>query len=124
MRGVDDGTRTCAKCGHTIAPRGGRPPRFCAVCGVPLPHVLVQVRHQFAPPERPIGLAVAALVLGTISFTPACGLPVGIVAVLLGIAARRRIARSDQALSGSGLAAVGIILGAIGAVLQIVWVSH
>jgi hypothetical protein len=76
-------------------------------------------------PARPMpvpgdrrGLAIASLVLGIISLCGAifwfCGGPLAIVAVVLGVLSRNSSARS--------MATAGIILGAIGIVLAIVFV--
>ncbi len=64
------------------------------------------------------GLAIASLVLGIISLCGAifwfCGGPLAIVAVVLGVLSRNSTAR--------GMATAGIILGAIGILLAIVFV--
>ena len=64
------------------------------------------------------GKAVAALVCGIISLI-IFGIILGVVAVVLGIMARKEIA-ADPNLEGDGMALAGIITGAIGAVLAVV----
>ena len=67
-------------------------------------------------------LAIVSLILGIIS-VPALGcfgcggLVFGVAAFITGLVARRRIAESQGAETGKGLALVGIILGAIGALV-------
>jgi hypothetical protein len=80
------------------------------------------------PPAAPKneGLAVGALVCGIIGalcgLAGVCGVVIAPVGIGLGISARRRIARSNGALKGEGMALAGIILGAIGTVVSIVWI--
>jgi hypothetical protein len=78
-----------------------------------------------APPPaeaRPVAATVApraalSVILGVLSLM--CGGPlVGIIAIALGVSARRQIADSKGSLSGSGAAAVGIMLGVLGAVIH------
>jgi hypothetical protein len=66
------------------------------------------------------GKATAALVTGIASLVLSwcCGLGLaGIVAVVLGVRARKEIAASGGAQQGDGLALGGIVTGAIAAVL-------
>lgn len=51
------------------------------------------------------GLAIAALVLGVIGGS--------LIAIVLGLVARRRIKRSEGRLTGNGLATAGIVLGVV-----------
>jgi hypothetical protein len=67
--------------------------------------------------------AVAALVLGVFSlaglvFPPMLGL--GIAAIVIGWAARRRIARSGAAVKGYRIAVAGLVLGVLGSLLSLV----
>jgi hypothetical protein len=70
---------------------------------------------------RKPGKAVASLVCGIISLF-ILGPILGIVAIVLGVLARKEIA-ADPSLDGAGLALAGIITGAIGAVLAIVLIA-
>jgi hypothetical protein len=71
------------------------------------------------PPPRPVPTpAVLSLVFGILSLLCA-GFLSGIPAVVLGIVARRRIAASNGALAGQGLAIGGLVTGAIGSVLTL-----
>ncbi|WP_298458743.1 DUF4190 domain-containing protein [uncultured Cellulomonas sp.] len=78
-------------------------------------------------PARPSGLAVAALVVGIVSLL-VCWVPVvnavsivgGIVAVVLGILALRKLTAGRP---GKGFAVTGIVLGAVSALVAIaIWV--
>lgn len=86
--------------------------------------------QRFAPPggagapgaasgeRRTSGKAIAALVTGILSLLIA-GILLGLVAVALGVMARREIAAQPQ-LGGSGMALAGMITGALGFVLAVV----
>jgi hypothetical protein len=74
-----------------------------------------------APPERATTTvaprAALAVVLGVLSLM--CGGPVvGIIAIALGVSARRQIADSGGSLSGNGAAAIGIMLGILGTIIH------
>jgi predicted RNA-binding Zn-ribbon protein involved in translation (DUF1610 family) len=103
--------RVCVRCGQVTTPRNGRVPHFCANCG----QILDPGR---APRARNAGSAVASLVLGCVAFVPICGFPVGLFAIALGGAAKQQIKRSAGQVAGNGMATLGIVLGAVGAVIQ------
>jgi hypothetical protein len=72
------------------------------------------------------GMAVAALICGICAVVlwlcyAVPGLVLGPIAFFLGLSSRRRIAASGGALTGSGLALAGIITGAIGFGLAILY---
>ena len=71
--------------------------------------------------RRKPGKAIASLVCGIISLF-ILGPILGVVAIVLGVMARKEIA-ADPSLDGAGLALAGIITGAIGAVLAIVLIA-
>lgn len=77
--------------------------------------------NDMKPPTD--GLAVGALVTGLVSIALGCFYGIGLlaspVAIGLGIAARRRIARSQGTVGGRGLATAAIALGALGTLLLI-----
>lgn len=89
-----------------------------------------------APPPSPYGgpspygsriegTAVGSLVCGILAvvFVILCvGLILGVIAVVLGIGASRKIDRSGGALQGRGLAIAGQVLGWIGIGLSAVWI--
>ena len=66
-------------------------------------------------PARTSGKAVAALVLGLLSFC--ASILTGIPAIIYGILSLQDIGRSKGRLRGSGLAVTGIVLGTLGMVL-------
>lgn len=69
------------------------------------------------------GKAIASLVTGLVGLlTICCGFLVvsSIVALVLGILARKEIQRSNGALKGDGMALTGIITGIVGIILVIV----
>jgi hypothetical protein len=74
-----------------------------------------------AEARRKPGKAVASLVCGIISLF-ILGPILGVVAIVLGVMARKEI-EGDPNLEGAGLALAGIITGAIGAVLAIVLIA-
>ena len=69
------------------------------------------------------GLAVAAMVVGIVSFVLACGYGVGLlgspVALVMGRVSMKRIDRSGGQLGGRGMAQAGFIMGIIGTVLLV-----
>lgn len=81
--------------------------------------------YQSGPP-RTSQLAVWSMVTGIIAIVlgliGACGVIFGPVALGLGIPAKRQTAASHGQLKGGGMATAGIVLGAIGAVISIVWI--
>lgn len=70
------------------------------------------------------GMAVAALVLGILSiilcFAPFVGLGMGIVALCLGVSAKKRLPAGEQGMATAGVV-LGIIGIIIGAIVSIVW---
>jgi hypothetical protein len=64
------------------------------------------------------GMAVFSLVLGVLSFF--CSIFTGIPAIICGHIARARVANSNGALAGGGLAIVGLILGYLSVLFAIV----
>lgn len=75
--------------------------------------------------QRTSGKAIAALVLGIVSIF-AFGFIAGVIAIILGVLARKEI-DADPSLGGRGLATAGLVLGIIGIVLWalvlVVWVA-
>src|SRR5688500_14354283 len=94
----------CANCGGEVAEQAP----MCPACGHPRRPTGVAV----AGVRRTDGGAVASLVLGIAGFIM-CPLIPHIVAIPLGISARKRIA-ADPGLDGEGMAKAGVIMGAAG----------
>ena len=72
-------------------------------------------QDQTQRPALPKGLSVASMVLGICSLVfwyPVIGLALAIVAVVLAITARKRIAQATY--SGAGIAMAGLVTGIIG----------
>ena len=67
-----------------------------------------------APPA-----ATAALLLGLCSLMPMLGLPLGILAVILGRRANAQIMQSRGELAGRGMAAAGTVLGVFGIMISV-----
>jgi VIT1/CCC1 family predicted Fe2+/Mn2+ transporter len=68
------------------------------------------------PPPTAIGnnqKAIVSMVLGIISIF-CCGFVLGIVAIVLGLIARKEIAASSGLQGGSGFAIAGIVTGVLG----------
>jgi hypothetical protein len=84
--------------------------------------------NPYAPPNlsgaaQPVaagtnGLAIAAFVLGLVGWLVCVG---SLLAVIFGSIARNQIRRSGDRQQGAGMATAGIILGAIGLVLWLVY---
>ena len=81
------------------------------------------VSYQPPPPgaQASQGLAIGALICGIASIVFFCvwwlSIPLGIVAVVLAVMAKGKIARGEA--GGAGLARAGMICGIIGAVLSL-----
>jgi Domain of unknown function (DUF4190) len=67
---------------------------------------------------RTEGKAIASLVCGIVGFI-ILGVVLGVVAIVLGVRARRVIAASAGALKGAGLAMAGIVLGVVDIIVGI-----
>lgn len=94
--------------------------------GYGAPYGQIPPGYGFAAAPTNSGMAVGALVCGIASFPMMLlcgifGLPMPIVAVILGILGKREIASSGGTKTGDGMALAGIILGAIGIVLMILF---
>lgn len=64
--------------------------------------------------RAPSGLAIASMVVGIVGICMyPLGVPAGIVAIILGIVALRKI-KADDSISGDGFAWAGIVTGAVG----------
>ena len=77
----------------------------------------------YTPPGPPTdGMAITSLVLGIVAFPGICcwGIPgviLGVVAIILGRMALRRIRAAGGAIGGRGLAQAGWICGLVAAIL-------
>ena len=74
-------------------------------------------------PPKTAGKAIASMVTGLVGLlTICCGFLVvsSIVALVLGILARKEIRNSNGALKGDGMALAGIITGVIGIVMVVI----
>jgi hypothetical protein len=114
---VPGSARKCARCGRSIAPRREGPACYCPVCGFRLTPLHVEVNLALTGAPKTAATAIAALVFGLLAFIPMCGVPLGLVAIGLGISAGQRISVSGGRLGGQGLAVAGIVLGVIGCLL-------
>lgn len=82
----------------------------------------------YAGPPRNDRQATTSLVLGILSTTLCIGwigAIMAIVAIVIGLQSRKRIAGSNGTLTGAGMALAGVICGAVGLVLSIgftVWI--
>lgn len=81
-----------------------------------------------APPQsRPLGsgLAIAALVLGILAlltfWTVFGGILLGLIAIVLGVIALRRVRKGIAA--GRGMAIAGVILGTLGLLGSLLWIA-
>lgn len=123
----------CSKCGAWIDNNAA----FCPSCGnipaarqpvpvyQPVVHYVQPVQHYAQPvpraPRKPMGLAVASLVLGLVCMVFGwCFLPVGIICALVGfILGLVSIIKRDD---GRGMAVAGVILSAIFIALSVIFI--
>ena len=88
---------------------------------MPPPAAPGPVNYGPPSPSQNTGLAVGSLICGIISVVTFCfwfiSIPLGIIAIVLAVVARGKIARGEA--GGSGLAKAGLITGIIGALLSL-----
>lgn len=74
-----------------------------------------------AQPQGNSVMAIISLVTGILGVL-CCGSWIfAIAAIVLGVLARKEIAESGGAKSGAGMAMAGLILGAVGIVISVIW---
>lgn len=95
----------CMNCGQELVPEA----KFCGNCGAPVPG-RAPVPGIIRTHSKSSGLAIASMVLG-ISGIVTYGLT-GIIGLIMGIIALRKINRSQGELEGKGFAIAGIATGA------------
>ncbi|SDK61813.1 protein of unknown function [Glycomyces sambucus] len=102
-------------------PTSPEPQRYPPAPAPPPPYVVgpYPPPYGYYPPPRPVnGMAIAAMVLGIIGV---CN-PVGVLGLIFGMVARRRIAETGEA--GDGFATTGIVLGWIGTASIVFWILY
>jgi hypothetical protein len=78
--------------------------------------------YSGAAQPKTSGLAIASLVTGILGIFPCCTIGIlGILGVVFGIMARKNIEQSNGAQKGAGLARAGLICGAVGIALGIIY---
>jgi len=73
-------------------------------------------------PDKAGGMAIAALVLGILSFC-CCGMIAGIPAFIIGYIENGKINRGESSEKGKWMALVGIVMGIISLVMTCLWVA-
>jgi uncharacterized protein DUF4190 len=112
----------CPSCGYAPGPAGpATPPTAPPTYGYPGQPPAAQTWAPNPPPSAPAptgtnGLATGALVCGLLGF---CFMPLAIVAIILGVSAKRQIRETRQ--GGDGLATAGIVLGLIEVAIGIIF---
>lgn len=80
----------------------------------------------YGGPPRQNQLALWSMIVGIVaavlSLIGACGAIFGPVAIGLAIPGRRRVAASQGAEKGAGMATAGLVLGVVATVLSVVWI--
>lgn len=101
----------CSKCGKLMEDGA----TFCSGCGSPLQHQNINTTSNVDKSSN-IGLAIISLVFGIVGLLawiiPIIGLPVGVVALVLGILGIKK--------SNKGMSIAGIVLGVICLVITII----
>ena len=100
----------CTNCLVTVQGK-----KYCADC-----KSMAVAKDGMLPEGRvvePCKEATWSLVLGIISI-PCCGVVLGIVAIVLGVQAKNKIAK-NPGMEGSGKATAGIVLGIVGIFINI-----
>ncbi len=75
----------------------------------------------YGQPQQTSPLAIVSLVLGIVGFLCCTFFVLGIGAVVTGFLARKQIAESQGRLKGQGMATAGLVLGAVGIVLAVLY---
>lgn len=79
-----------------------------------------QPMNYSQPPQQSVALAVTSMVLGILSIALFCAwylsIPLGIVAIVLGVVAGGKIRRGEA--GGAGMAKAGLITGIIGVIIS------
>jgi hypothetical protein len=73
------------------------------------------------PPAKTNGLAIAAVVMGISGVLSAWALLPSILALVFGLVSHSQIKRSAGLQDGRGLAIAGLVLGADGVVVGLIW---
>jgi hypothetical protein len=73
------------------------------------------------PAGKTNGLAIAALTLGIVAVLSAWLLLPSILALVFGLVSHSQIKRSGGMQGGRGLAIAGIVLGAVGLLVGLIW---
>jgi hypothetical protein len=79
--------------------------------------------HYVLPPQKHTGMATASLVLGLLSILTVCiciGVPMGLIALILGIIAVANAASKPELYGGKGRAIAGIVTGSLSSVFLFV----
>lgn len=75
--------------------------------------------YGYPPVPQTNQKALWSMIVGIVSLA-ACGVILGIVAIVLGVLGRNEIRASGSTQGGGGMATAGVVLGSIGIVLNIV----
>jgi len=92
---------------------GAQPPIHAGMPGAP------QYRPAYQRPQETAPGAVASMVCGIIGIF-CCGIVLGIIAIVLGNGAHKRIRQRPDLYGGGGMATAGVVLGIIGFILHII----
>ncbi len=113
--------KICPKCNYSNQDFDN----VCVSCGTQLDNY--SQYNSFAPPNMPVvtnGFSIASMILGISSIVLACcygiGIIPGILGVIFGFMARKKIDNSQGREQGSGFALAGIITGFIGILFAII----
>lgn len=95
------------------------PPEHSTVISQTVPQPATPVSPPPPPPSSSVSTnAIIALILGILSLTCGCGFVTGIPAFFVGRAELKAVRENRSPYSNKALAKIGMILGAIGAVIS------
>ena len=113
-----DGKQTikCPRCGGLSPITANN----CKGCGMPF--TMEGTTLEAAGTSN--GFCVASLVLGIIGLPASCVILPSVLAIIFGVIGLNQVAKGGEAGGGKGMAVAGIVCGAIGGLIGMIWIMN